>query len=195
MEHGLHSLNEVSVALHTPSSSGATVNTDTQLLSDVANNFHIYSINWSPDKIVFLIDDVAFYTYNPSVKNSFTWPFDDEQYLLLNVAMGGIAGTIDPNFSESNMVIDYVKVYQNSSLTAEEKNAKLFKVFPNPANDLITVSSLQKIDRLRLYNTLGQLVKENFNSTTIKVSTIDPGIYILKIESGVSIETKKILVN
>ena len=195
MEHGLHSLNEVSVALHTPSSSGATVNTDTQLLSDVANNFHIYSINWSPDKIVFLIDDVAFYTYNPSVKNSFTWPFDDEQYLLLNVAMGGIAGTIDPNFSESNMVIDYVKVYQNSSLTAEEKNANLFKVFPNPANDLITVSSLQKIDRLRLYNTLGQLVKENFNSTTIKVSTIDPGIYILKIESGVSIETKKILVN
>ena len=195
MEHGLHSLNEVSVALHTPSSSGATVNTDTQLLSDVANNFHIYSINWSPDKIVFLIDDVAFYTYNPSVKNSFTWPFDDEQYLLLNVAMGGIAGTIDPNFSESNMVIDYVKVYQNSSFSTEEKNANLFKVFPNPANDLITVSSLQRIDRLRLYNTLGQLVKENFNSTTIQVSTIDPGIYILKIESGVSIETKKILVN
>ena len=144
---------------------------------------------------MFLIDDVASYTYNPSVKNSFTWPFDDEQYLLLNVAMGGIAGTIDPNFSESNMVIDYVKVYQNSSFSTEEKNANLFKVFPNPANDLITVSSLQRIDRLRLYNTLGQLVKENFNSTTIQVSTIDPGIYILKIESGVSIETKKILVN
>ena len=26
-----------------------------------------------------------------------TWPFDSDQYILLNIAMGGTAGEIDPN--------------------------------------------------------------------------------------------------
>ena len=43
MEHGLHSTNEVSIAIHTPSSFGATINTATEVISDVANNFHVYS--------------------------------------------------------------------------------------------------------------------------------------------------------
>jgi hypothetical protein len=70
-------------------------------------------MNWSPYQITFLLDDVAFYTYNPAVKTPSNWPFDLEQYLLLNIAMGGIAGTIDPSYTQSSMVIDYVRVYQN----------------------------------------------------------------------------------
>ncbi|MDA8970163.1 glycoside hydrolase family 16 protein, partial [Flavobacteriaceae bacterium] len=110
MEHGLHPTNQVSVAIHTPSSYGSTVNTSIQPLADVANNFHVYSMNWSPNQITFLIDGVGFYTYNPAVKNDDTWPFYLEQYLLLNIAMGGNGGAIDPNFSQSSMVIDYVRV-------------------------------------------------------------------------------------
>ncbi|MDB9781421.1 glycoside hydrolase family 16 protein, partial [Flavobacteriaceae bacterium] len=110
MEHGLHPTNQVSVAIHTPSSYGSTVNTSIQPLADVANDFHVYSMNWSPDQITFLIDGVGFYTYNPAVKNDDTWPFYLEQYLLLNIAMGGNGGAIDSNFSQSSMVIDYVRV-------------------------------------------------------------------------------------
>ena len=112
MEHGLHAINEVSSALHTPSSSGNTINTAKKSLPNVAENFHIYSMNWSPNQITFLIDGIAYYTYNPSSKNASTWPFDAEQFLLLNVAIGGFSGTPDSNFTESAMVIDYVRVYQ-----------------------------------------------------------------------------------
>lgn len=112
MEHGLHTINEVSSALHTPSSSGNTVNTAKKTIANVAENFHIYSMIWSPNQITFLIDEVAYYTYNPSSKNASTWPFDAEQFLLLNVAIGGFSGTPDSNFTESAMVIDYVRVYQ-----------------------------------------------------------------------------------
>ena len=120
MEHGLHPTNQVSVAIHTPSSYGSTVNTSIQTLADVANNFHVYSMNWSPDQITFLIDGVGFYTYNPAVKNDDTWPFYLEQYLLLNIAMGGNGGAIDSNFSQSSMVIDYVRVYQNTTASTED---------------------------------------------------------------------------
>jgi hypothetical protein len=70
-------------------------------------------MNWSPFEITFLLDGVAFYTYNPAVKTASNWPFTADQYLILNIAMGGVAGTIAPNFTQEAMVIDYVRVYQN----------------------------------------------------------------------------------
>ena len=119
LEHGITRSkpdNYIQSAMHTPSSSGNTVNIGGVVVGDnIAENYHIYSMNWSPNQISFLVDNVVFYTYNPSVKNASTWPFDKEQYLLLNIAMGGVAGTIPSNFTQATMVIDYVKVYQNTT--------------------------------------------------------------------------------
>ncbi len=108
--------NYIQSAMHTPSSSGNTVNIGGVVVGDnIAENYHIYSMNWSANQISFLVDNVVFYTYNPSNKNASTWPFDKEQYLLLNIAMGGVAGTIPSNFTQATMVIDYVRVYQNTT--------------------------------------------------------------------------------
>ena len=119
LEHGITQSrpdNYIQSALHTPSSSGNTFNIGGVVVGDnIATNYHIYSMNWSPNQISFLVDDVVFYTYNPAVKTASTWPFDKEQYILLNIAMGGVAGVIDTNFSQTAMVIDYVRVYQNTT--------------------------------------------------------------------------------
>jgi beta-glucanase (GH16 family) len=122
MEHGIfpgQPVNYVGSAIHTPSSSGNTVNKGGVQASDIALNYHVYSMNWSPNQITFLLDNVAFYTYNPSVKNASTWPFDAEQYLLLNIAMGGFAGVIPSNFAQTSMIVDYVRVYQNVAVDTE----------------------------------------------------------------------------
>jgi beta-glucanase (GH16 family) len=123
MEHGItrsQPANYIQSAMHTPSSYGGTINIGgTVANSDIESNYHIYSMNWSPNQISFLLDDVIYYTYNPSVKDANTWPFDKEQYLLLNIAMGGVAGTIASDFVESAMVIDYVKVYQNTTVDTQ----------------------------------------------------------------------------
>ena len=194
MEHGLHPTNQVSVAIHTPSSYGGTVNTSIQTLADVANNFHVYSMNWSPDQITFLIDGVGFYTYNPAVKNDDTWPFYLEQYLLLNIAMGGNGGAIDPNFSQSRMVIDYVRVYQNTTASTEDVFANKFSVYPNPSSDVLNIRTNEPIDKVELYNTIGQLIVAK-KTTNINISSINIGVYILKIYSGKRIVTKKVMIN
>jgi len=195
MEHGLGTINHVSSALHTPSSFGNTTNFRSYVLNDVANEFHVYSMNWSPDQITFLIDGVGFYTYNPAVKDNSTWPFDDDQYLLLNIAMGGVAGTIDPNFAQSNMVIDYVRVYQNNNLSVDDAFESKFSVYPNPASDSIRIKSVDRIERIQFYNTLGQLVKESNEITTqVNVTDLSAGIYVLKIYSGGLSVTKKLII-
>jgi beta-glucanase (GH16 family) len=112
MEHWGNNPNFIHGSLHNPSSFGATVNTSVTQATDVSNTFHVYSMIWDEDQIQFLIDDIPFYTYNPVDKNAATWPYDKPQYLLLNVAMGGIGGAIDAGFTQSTMEVDYVRVFQ-----------------------------------------------------------------------------------
>lgn len=196
MEHGLGAINHVSSAIHTPSSFGATINYQSFVLNDVANDFHVYSINWSPNKITFLIDGVGFYSYNPALKDSNTWPFFEDQYIILNIAMGGISGAIDPNFTESSMDIDYVRVYQNTNLSVNDEVKNLFSVYPNPTSNLITISTNKTIDRLELYNTLGQLVLEkNGNTRALQIEALQTGIYSLKIYSENAVVTKRVIKN
>ena len=115
MEHGItpDRPGYVQSAIHTPSSSGATINHGDTIANNLGTDFHVYSMNWSPFQITFLLDGVQFYFYNPAVKNASTWPFTADQYLLLNIAMGGVAGNIPSNFNQATMEIDYVRVYQN----------------------------------------------------------------------------------
>ncbi len=196
MEHGLHGVNEVSVALHTPSSSGNTVNTAVMPLPDVANEFHVYSMNWSPNQITFLIDGVGFYTYNPAIKDDATWPFDKDQYLILNIAMGGFAGTIDPSFSQSSMVIDYVRVYQNAELSTEEYQRPELRVFPNPVNDILTINTSYQIDKVEVHNTLGQLVHSKRPSANeVQVSELAKGVYLLSVYSNGNRDTLRFVKN
>jgi beta-glucanase (GH16 family) len=194
MEHGLGAVNHTSSAIHTPSSSGNTVNYSSQVLSDVANNFHVYSVNWSPNQITFLVDGVGYYTYNPAIKNSSTWPFDLEQYLILNIAMGGIAGTIDPGFTESDMVIDYVRIYQNV-LSTDEFSDQGFKIYPNPASSTVFVEAKTAIDTVEIYNTIGALVMRKTNvENKFDVSNLKAGLYIVKAYAGEKSVIKKLII-
>jgi len=115
MEHVGYDQGKIHSSLHTTSSSGATNNTGETYLSDVSTAFHVYGVEWTSEEIKFSVDDKVHYTYNPSTKNSSTWPFDSDQFIILNIAMGGNWGGIegiDPNFTESTMEIDFIRVYQ-----------------------------------------------------------------------------------
>ena len=198
MEHGLGETNQVSSALHSPCEGcfGNTRNVKKKFISDVSADFHIYSLNWSPDKIIFLIDDVPFYTYAPEVKDADTWPFDKDHYLLLNVAMGGIAGAVAPSFQESPMIIDYVRVYQKATASLEDNKAVDFQLFPNPAQELVTIKSQRPIDSIQMYNLVGSeitiaLSQEN----SFPVNQLSTGLYLLKITSGDTVITKRLLVD
>lgn len=112
MEHWGHNQNIVQSAMHTPSSYGNTTNHGSQTIDDVSTAFHVYSVEWDDYEIIFAVDGNVHYTYNPASKTDETWPYDANQFIILNVAMGGSWFEIDPNFESSSMEIDYVRVYQ-----------------------------------------------------------------------------------
>jgi hypothetical protein len=117
MEHWGGNQNNVSSALHTPSSYGGTVNTGSQYIATASSEFHVYSLDWNADRMIFSVDGNPHYTFAPNNKNADTWPFDSDQYLLLNFA---IEPSIDSSFNEAELEVDYVRVYApNASPSAE----------------------------------------------------------------------------
>lgn len=114
MEHWGHQPGIISSATHTKACSGgcANVRVGETTLTDYATEFHVYSLEWTADELRFLIDGTFKYRYKPASKNNDNWPYKANQFIILNVAMGGDWFQIDPDFTESAMEVDYVRVYQ-----------------------------------------------------------------------------------
>lgn len=76
--------------------------------------FHVFSIDWSPNEIIYLMDDEAFFTVNTAMMNGQNYPFNDPFFFILNVAIGGNwPGYPDETTSfPVFMAIDYVRVFQ-----------------------------------------------------------------------------------
>ena len=110
LEHWGKNQNYVSSAVHNASSYGYQVeNVGGQKITNASHEFHVYTIEWSAEKMVFSVDGRTHFTYAPSDKNPNTWPYDSDYYFILNIA---IEPDIDPDFTESAMVVDYIRVYQ-----------------------------------------------------------------------------------
>lgn len=110
LEHWGKNQDYVSSALHNASSYGYKVeNVGGQFIENASDQFHIYTFEWSAERMTFSVDGKEHFHYNPSSKNSKTWPYDTDYYLILNIA---IEPDIDPEFQESAMQVDYIRIFQ-----------------------------------------------------------------------------------
>src|SRR5690606_6253940 len=69
-------------------------------------------------------------------------------------------------------------------LGTEENTFKGFKFYPNPTNDILNLSAKNNIEQVFIYSLLGQKVLEtspNQHDATINVSSLTPGVYIMKL--------------
>ena len=58
--------------------------------------FHEYSLEWTPTRLTFLLDNKAVYTLNKAPSwNWQEWPYDQPYYLVMNLALGGVWGGHD----------------------------------------------------------------------------------------------------
>lgn len=109
MEHAGNRQNEIHGTLHYPGNFAGDADGDTKIISNASSEFHIYTVEWSPERIWFLVDNEVYHMYENTPDSAFNKDF----FLILNVAMGGtFGGAIDPAFSESSMEVDYIRVYK-----------------------------------------------------------------------------------
>ena len=195
MEHWGSNQNYVSSAMHTPSSSGGTINHGGQSIATVSSQFHLYSLEWTPEKMIFSVDGNVHYTYNPVEKNSNTWPFNADQYLLLNIA---IESSIASSFVESAMEIDYVRIYQLQQTLNEEAISETnpLQVWINH-DGKIKIRASHILDVIILYDLNGrELFRKKPNKMHVTLDAdVYNGLYVLKAEAKNKRWIRKILIN
>ena len=198
MEHWGTNQNVISSAVHHPINGNLSIGeyiSNAQYKAGVSNEFHIYAVEWNEQSITFSVDGVNHLSYNPTVKNQYTWPFDAEQYILLNVA---IEPSVTPNFVQSAMEVDYVRVYQGNALnTAQTTNLPKIKLFPNPVADNLTITCTENTNAaVEIYSILGQKLHSSIlkgTETNIDVSNFQDGVYVVALISKAGTDTYKFI--
>jgi beta-glucanase (GH16 family) len=85
--------------------------------------FHTYGIIWQANEMQFFIDNASspFFTVTPnSLPSGDTWPFNQDLFAILNVAVGGtLGGSISGLSNPGPMTVDYVRWYTPTSSSSE----------------------------------------------------------------------------
>ena len=116
--------------IHGPGYAGAGVSATYTLPANrqISADFHVFSIDWEPGSIEFLVDGNSYLKTTPaSLPSGGQWVFDNNpMFLLLNVAVGGSPAPVgDPGATTQfpqDMLIDYVRVYQHVPLDSATPN-------------------------------------------------------------------------
>ena len=83
----------------------------------MADDFHLYALEWEPDVVRFYLDGTLYATFTPAnLPSGKRWVYDHPFFIILNVAVGGEwpgspdTTTVFPQI----MLVDYVRVYKRS---------------------------------------------------------------------------------
>jgi len=102
---------------------------------DFSKDFHVFAVEWEPGEMRYYCDGKLYKTINDWFTKkpgfgevTYPAPFDQEFYIILNVAVGGTwpgNPTDDTEFGENaQMLVDYVKVYQKKEYNEDVEKPK-----------------------------------------------------------------------
>ena len=105
---------------------------------------------------------------------------DFEMESVYNSYVSNVYPSIDGEYS-------VVNISKGTTLKGE------LVIYPNPATNMINISSPNQINNVSIFNNVGQLVYEG-NSTKVNTSNFDAGVYIIKVETTKGLETQKVAI-
>ncbi len=76
-------------------------------LKGVGEGFHLFALEWLPDKYIFYVDGYRFYEVTKGISNI-------EEYLILSMEFPGDKAEIAKTIFPDVFVVDYVKVYKKN---------------------------------------------------------------------------------
>jgi beta-glucanase (GH16 family) len=107
--------NRVQGTLHGPSYFAENgITSIIEVENPLSEAFHTYSIDWREDSIEWFFDGNPYHRVERKEieEKGFTWPFNQEFFLLVNLAIGGgFAGQVDPNLKDATLELEWIRHY------------------------------------------------------------------------------------
>ena len=82
---------------------------------DIADDFHVFAVEWRKNKIEWFVDGKRFQVRTPrSLPKGKRWVYDHPFFMLINLAIGGRwpGNPDDTTVFPQKLMVDYVRVYQ-----------------------------------------------------------------------------------
>ncbi|MCX6171550.1 MAG: T9SS type A sorting domain-containing protein [Flavobacterium sp.] len=144
-------------------------------------------------------------------------PLLTNQWVALDIPLSSFVGaSAPPNLSRNaiaqiiltaaradgnvplNIYVDNIYFHKNTTMGVSSFEASKFKMYPNPTNDILNISSDSTIETIKIYNTLGQIVaNKNYSSNleSVNVSHLSKGVYMVSVQVGSEIVSKQFIKN
>lgn len=91
---------------------------------------------------------------------------------------------------------DNIYLHKNTVLSNNSFETSKIKIFPNPAKSNFTIDAQENIEKVSVYNLLGQEVvskNPNTNSLTLDVTNFQSGVYVVKTIVNGAVSTSRII--
>jgi hypothetical protein len=84
----------------------------------------------------------------------------------------------------------------SATLSVEDNTLNTFSAYPNPTSGILNIKSSQELDNVTVFNLLGQNVasfsKNEITNSSIDMSGLSKGLYLVKVTSGDKTETLRV---
>jgi len=131
-------------------------------------------------------------TVTPGQTQTVTATFD-----ATNMTTGNYAAELMINNNDPNNPQVIVPVTLGVTTGIGENQKVSISLFPNPAGEVLYITSDVKIQQVILFNNIGQMVleqKADNTMLTVRVSDLEPGIYFVKIKSESDVFTHRVAI-
>ena len=127
-----------------------------------------------------VINEPVTYEFDTSVNEAFVW--NGETFTE--------TGDYTQAFTAANGCDSIVTLHLNV-LTGISEAEMLINIFPNPANDILNITSSETISEIEIVNALGQVVKRidvNADNAVCDVEDLTSGVYVVRIYNNSQVE-------
>ena len=110
----------------------------------------------------------------------------------ITVGSVGFDRVVKIQFSSGDIAVSKIVLNGTTTLNIDEINSGSFTIYPNPVYDKISVNGIENINSVKIFNSLGALVKHSNSANDIDVSDLSKGIHFIQVDNG-NIMTKKFI--
>ena len=144
--------------------------------------------NTPSDQVVLSTANVAkTFTIGTSIELNYAYVFAQDT--------SGVVGSITALQVAADSVQDFYDRKQYVGISEGKVQQQLdFTIYPNPANEMISIETDLRIFEVEIINLKGQLIQQFQNTKTLDISTLTRGIYFVKIQSESKLGVMRLIV-
>jgi hypothetical protein len=160
----------------------------------------VYSQNFTTFKIKLEdADKAALELEVPAAKVKGSWnSYDIDLSTYVGVNLSKLKFIVPVTFegTGTTLYVDNVYFYRPATLGVSKFDASNIKMYPNPVRNTLTIEANSAIQKVSVYNVLGQEVmarSPKSNAATLQTGSLQKGVYMVKTEIDGNVSTSKII--